>query len=101
MDQSQKADLISQQTSAEGKAVIEANKTKLKAERNAKKQKRGTGGGNASGRGDNTAAEKSKADKATKKVQKNYQAAVANAAKQLVASSIEAERAECAAADLS
>ena len=34
-------------------------------------------------------------------MQKNYQAAVVKAAKQLLASSIEAERAECAAADLS
>ena len=34
-------------------------------------------------------------------MQKKYQAAVAKAAKKLVASSIEAEKAECAAADLS
>ena len=34
-------------------------------------------------------------------MQEKYQAAVAKAAKQLVASSMEAERAECAAADLS
>ena len=100
MDQNQKDELFAWRTSAEGKAAIEANQTKLKAERNAKKQKRGGGGGNAGG-GDDTAAEKAKADKATKKVQKNYQAAVAKVAKQLVASSIEAERAECAAADLS
>ena len=94
--------MISWQSSAEGKAVILANKTKLKAERNAKKQKTGGGGGNKSGGGgDDVAADKAKADKAAKKLQKNYQAAVAKAAKQLVASSMEAERAECAAAVLS
>ena len=79
LNQSQKDELISWRTSAEGKAVIEANKTKLKAERNAKKQKRGGGGGNA-GDGNDTAAEKAKADKAAKKVQKNYQTAVAKVA---------------------
>ena len=100
LDQSQKDELISWRTSAEGKAVIEANKTKLKAERNTKKQNQGGGEGNTSGE-DNTAAEKAKADKVAKKTQNNYQAAVAKAAKQLVASSIEAERAECAAANLS
>ena len=95
MDQAQKDELISGQTSAEGKAVIEANKTKLKAERNAKKQKRGGGGG------DNAAADTAKAETIAKKLQKKYQAAVAKAAKQLVASSMEAERVECVAADLS
>ena len=60
--------LILWRSSAEGKAVIEANKTKLKAEHNVKKQKRGGGGGNTGGGGDNTAAEKAKADKAAKKV---------------------------------
>ena len=80
MDQSQKDELISWRTSAERKAVIEANKTKLKTERNTKKQKRG-GGGRNSGGGDDTAAEKAKVDRASKKVQKNYQAAVAKAAK--------------------
>ena len=64
LDQSQKDELISWRTSAEGKAVIEANKTKLKAERNAKKQKRGGRERNTGGRGDDTAAEKAKADKA-------------------------------------
>ena len=67
-------------TSAEGKAVIEANKTRLKAKRNTKKQKQGRGGGDTGG-GDDTAAEKAKADKAAKKVQQNYQVAVAKAAK--------------------
>ena len=39
LDQAQKDELISWRSSAEGKAVIEANKTKLKAAPNAKKQK--------------------------------------------------------------
>ena len=105
MDQAQKDELILWQTSAEGKAIILANTTKLKAERNAKKQKTGGGGGNSnksgSGCGDDVATDEAKADKTAKKLQKKYQAAVAKAAKQLVASSMEAERAECAAADLS
>ena len=40
-------------------------------------------------------------DKAEKTLQKKYQAAVVKASKKLVASSIEVERAECTAADLS
>ena len=50
---------------------------------------RGKGGG-----GDDNKVEKAK-------LQKKYQAAVAKAAKKLVASPLEAEKAECAAADLS
>ena len=65
MDQSQKDELFAWRTSAEGKAAIEANKTKLKADRNAKKQKREGGGGNTDG-GDATVTE-SIADKRAKK----------------------------------
>ena len=102
LDQAQKDELILWRSSAEGKAVILANKTKLKAKRNANKQKTGGEEGNKSsgGGGDDVAADKAKADKAAKKLQKNYPAAAAKAAKQLEASSMEAERAECAAADL-
>ena len=100
LDQSQKDELFAWRTSAEGKAAIETNKTKLKADRNAKKQKWRGGGGNTDG-GDDTITE-AKADKTVnKRLQKKFQAAVVRASKKLVASSIEAEKAECAAADLS
>ena len=66
MDQSQKDELFAWRTSVEGKAVIEANKTKSKAKRDGKKQKRGGGGGNAGGGGD-IVADESKADKADNK----------------------------------
>ena len=44
LDQAQKDELILWQTSAEGQAIVLANKTKVKAERNAKNQKTGKGG---------------------------------------------------------
>ena len=101
MAQSQRGELFAWRTSVEGKAVIEANQTKNKAKRDAKNQKLGDGGGNAGG-GGNTVTNESKAYKATnKRLQKKFQAAVVKVSKKLVASSIEAEKAECAAADLS
>ena len=77
-----------------GKAVIKANKSKAKAERLAKKRKEGEDGNSKIGGSDDDG----KVEKA--KLQKKYQAADAKAAKKLVASSLEAEKAECAAADL-
>ena len=96
--------LILWQTSAEGQAIIRDNRTQIKAERNAKKRKSEGGGGNSNksgGGGGDDIKGKSKADKAEKALQKKYQAAVAKATKKLVASSIEAKKAKCAAIDLS
>ena len=88
--------MIEWQGSDAGKAVIKANKSKLKEEYLAKKRKSEEGEGNTktNGRGEDDKVEKTK-------LQKKDQAAVAKAAKKLVASLMEAERAECAVADLS
>ena len=123
LNQAQKDELILWQTSEEGKTIIKANKNQLKAEHNAKKRKSEEEGGNSNKSGgggddkkteskadkaqaDKAQVDKAKDDKATddkaeKTLQKKYQAAVVKASKKLVASSIEVERAECTAADLS
>ena len=98
LNQDQKDELSACQTSAVGKAAIDATKAEFKAKRNVKKQKQEGGGGNSGG-GDNKA--KGADILSNKKLQKKFQVAVAKASKKMVAASIEAEKAEVTTADLS
>ena len=99
LSSNQKDELSAWRNTASGKKAMEEAKATFKAKHDAKKQKQEGGGGNA-GSGDDKAKEKEDILN-NKKLQKKFQVAVAKASKKMVAASIEAEKAEVAAADLS
>ena len=98
LNQDQKDESSAWLTTAVGKAAMDAVKAKFKAKRDTKKQKQEGGGGN-SGVGDDKA--KGADILSNKKLQKKFQAAVVKASKKMVDASMEAKKAEVAAADLS
>ena len=101
LNSDQKDELSAWRNTAPGKKSMEEAKAKFKAKRDAKKQKQEGGGGNAGG-GDDKAKGTQDADiLSNKKLQKKFQAAVVKASKKMVAASMEAEKAEVAAVDLS
>ena len=100
LSSNQKDELSAWRNTASGKKAMEEAKATFKAKRDAKKQKQEGGGGNT-GSGDDKAKKEKEDILNNKKLQKKFQVAVAKASKKMVAASIEAEKAEVAAADLS
>ena len=92
----QKDELSAWRNTPPGQKSMKEAKEKFKAQVAAKKAKKEEVGGNASSK-DDKATEK----KANKKLQKKFQVSVVKAAKKMVAESMEAEKAEVAAADQS
>ena len=100
LNSDQKDELSAWRNTAPGKKSMEEAKAKFKTQRDAKKQRQEGGGGNAGGEDDK--AKKEVTDILhNKKLQKKFQAAVVKASQKMVAASMEAEKAEVAAADLS
>ena len=92
----QKDELSAWRNTPPGQKSMKEARDKFKAQMAAKKLKKEEGGGNASSK-DDKASEK----KDNKKLQKKFQVSVVKAAKKMVAESMEAEKAEVAAADQS